>query len=276
MDKLREVPGVTMPANYAFAGWLLRGAIREDDNTRDTPHPEGDEPGGVFDRVFGHFFDPQNDLGLTVVAPLGPRAVDWALLPDAAIGGRKNSFKISDAREAMWRALTLTRIDASGALSDDVRPAEMATAPKEELRKAYWATTFRALGDAVHLVQDMAQPQHTRNDAHAGLGCIPGGGGCAGGHASFFENYLEARTTTVGFFHLKDGFLNQNPKPEAIRTNAGQLSYAGYAPPHFTTYAEYFSTGTGAANAAGKGLANYSNRGFYSFGTNIGSPAALL
>jgi hypothetical protein len=28
-------------------------------------------------------------------------------------------------------------------------------------RQAYWATTFRALGDVAHLVQDLAQPQHT-------------------------------------------------------------------------------------------------------------------
>ncbi|BCO30781.1 hypothetical protein TspCOW1_08840 [Thiohalobacter sp. COW1] len=34
------------------------------------------------------------------------------------------------------------------------------------MRKAYWATTFRALGDVLHLIQDMAQPQHTRNDLH--------------------------------------------------------------------------------------------------------------
>ncbi len=33
-------------------------------------------------------------------------------------------------------------------------------------RHAYRATTFRALGDVLHLVQDMGQPQHTRNAAH--------------------------------------------------------------------------------------------------------------
>jgi hypothetical protein len=30
-------------------------------------------------------------------------------------------------------------------------------------RDAYWATTFRALGSVMHLVQDMGNPQHTRD-----------------------------------------------------------------------------------------------------------------
>lgn len=35
-----------------------------------------------------------------------------------------------------------------------------------ELRKAYWAALFRSLGDVVHLIQDMAQPQDMRYDAY--------------------------------------------------------------------------------------------------------------
>ena len=267
----RPATGLTIPEEFSIPGWILRGAIREDDNTRDTPSPpagDGDEPGGTFNRNFGHFFDPHHDRGLTmpIVGNIGPRAVDWALSSEAAIGTRKNHFKVSDAREAMWRALTLTRVDEGGNLSADVTPSDWDSASREALRKAYWATTFRALGDATHLLQDMAQPQHTRNDAHAGLGCVPGVG-CAAGHASFVENYFEARTTRAGSFALKEGFLNQNPRPDAILTTAAQLPYDGYPVPRFTTYAEYFATAT----AQGKGLANYSNRGFYSFGTNINS-----
>ena len=48
-----------------------------------------------------------------------------------------------DAREAMWRAVT----GYDKALANKV-------APDEATRKKYWATTFRALGDILHLNQD--------------------------------------------------------------------------------------------------------------------------
>ncbi|MBK6981873.1 MAG: hypothetical protein IPH30_10515 [Betaproteobacteria bacterium] len=199
MRSIRELKtGLQVADDFSVSGWFMRGAIREDDNISETPR--ADDPNGVFDRVFAHFFDPVLNRGLTVFG-LGtePRAVDWALSDSARvqpiIGGqpRANQFKISDAREAMWRALTLK----TGAWTDDVVPSGWNTLPstKEAIRKAYWATTFRALGDVVHLLQDMAQPQHTRNDAHAGRMCMPGAG-CVSGHASFFEKHLAARTTT--------------------------------------------------------------------------------
>ena len=59
------------------------------------------------------------------------------------------------------------------------------------MRKAYWATLFRSLGDVVHLIQDMGQPQHTRNDPHAGKL----GRGWIAGHTSIYEKYIEARAT---------------------------------------------------------------------------------
>ena len=40
------------------------------------------------------------------------------------------------------------------------------TKPAKADRDSKLATMFRTLGDVVHLVQDMAQPQHTRNDGH--------------------------------------------------------------------------------------------------------------
>lgn len=258
--------------DYSVSGWFMRGAIREDDNTSETPN--ADDPDGVFDRVFGHFFDPVLDRGLTVTG-LGtqPRAVDWALSGTARVqrifgGQRANQFKIADAREAMWRALTLK----TGAWTDDVVPSGWNSLPstKEAIRKAYWATTFRALGDAVHLLQDMAQPQHTRNDAHSGRVCLYSLA-CIGGHASFFENYLAARTTTEPLFRLKQGIFGADLTTLEVNIKPDQLAYADYPRPLFLTYADYFSKGS---NAEGQGLANYSNRGFYSFGTNINSAAA--
>jgi hypothetical protein len=262
-----------VPTAESIPGWILRGAIREDDNSIETRPGtlQGDEPGGVFDRVFGHFHDPVNNRGLTVRSiNVGPVATDWAIKKDTTLSGlgfgsRKNYYNLPAAREAMWRALTLKAWD-NGALSDAPEPTNWTFTNKAELRHAYWATMFRAVGDVVHIMQDMAQPQHTRNDPHGGLGCIPGTSTCLGGHASFIENYLKARTLGSDAFRLDEGFASTTPgKPVAIKTE--QLQYGGYTKPMFAKAEDFF------VSASGSGLANYSNRGFYSFGTNIASLA---
>jgi hypothetical protein len=274
MAKVREADArLNLPTAESIPGWILRGAIREDDNSIETPSgtPQGDEPGGVFDRVFGHFHDPVNNRGLTVRSiNVGPVATDWAIKKDTTLSGlgfgsRKNYYNLPAAREAMWRALTLKAWD-NGTLSDAPEPTNWTFTNKAELRHAYWATMFRAVGDVVHIVQDMAQPQHTRNDPHGGLGCIPGTSTCLGGHASFIENYLKARTLGSDAFRLDEGFASTTPgKPIAIKTE--QLQYGGYTKPMFAKAEDFF------VSASGSGLANYSNRGFYSFGTNIASLA---
>jgi hypothetical protein len=273
MSDVREkMTGIPNP--YTIPGWVVRGAIREDDNTKETPQgtPEGDEPGGVFQRSYGHFYDPVNERGLTVgPRTLGPKANDWARISGTTIPYTpfanpvigENRYNIPSAREAMWRALTLKKL-SNGSLSDlpVTGSGGNLAALRESERKAYWATMFRALGDMVHLVQDMGQPQHTRNDAHSGLGCVPGTDVCAAGHASFVESYLKARTLQSGSFSLDEGLFSTSPG-KVRNTTAPQLIYAGYTPPTFNTYQDYFSTGDG------KGLANYSNRGFFSAGTNL-------
>ena len=274
------VPG--FPGSQTIAGWIVRGAVREDDNTVETPriNETDSDPAPVFNRVLGHFFDPIGNVGLSI-GRTGPTAADWALIatatvPDGAIASRENNYKISDAREAMWRALTLKKILPSGTLEQIIPIGGLVSIAADEAeRKAYWAATFRTLGDTVHLVQDMAQPQHTRLDKHSGLACpnpILQIDVCVGGHASFFENYLKARTLQSGSFSLDESPNLTPPVPNPLNarlTTRAQLNYAGYSIPSFATYRDFFATATGSGNATGKGLANYSNRGFYSFGTNI-------
>jgi len=260
-----------LPVPSTIAGWLMKGAIREDDNSIETP--DTDEAGGVFERPFAHFFEPVTNRGLTLGAlNKGPRSVDWALDANAAIGSRKNYFRMGLAREAMWRALTLKAYDPltqqiTGNVDD---PIGGPFTSKQSIQKAYWATAFRTIGDVIHLLQDAAQPQHTRNDPHSGYGCFSY---CLAGHSSFYEFYMEARTLKRDEFTLverTDPYINAVTNKEPFKTNKPQLTYCCYPPPRFANYEDYFYTGTGSANAAGKGLANYSNRGFYSFGTNIG------
>jgi hypothetical protein len=262
------------PPLSSLPGWIMLGAVREDDVPYDSSALENnpqDEPGGPFPRVLNHFYDPYNDQPLTVAgSALGARAPDWALL-------NLHSFAIPRAREAMWRATTLKTSPAQG-FADLPFTATVDVPTKEALQVAYWATTFRALGDVTHLLQDMAQPQHTRNDPHSGMFCDLGT--CTGGHASFYEKYVDANVKGDSAFTLRErtswesavgGHGSIFDIPVSVLT--GKVPYGGYPIPRFADYRSYFVTATGAANSDGKGLANYSNRGFYSAGTNVGAGA---
>jgi hypothetical protein len=159
----------------SLPGWLARGAVREDDNIFEVGKIPQDDPwltGNLTldNRPLHHFFDPYNNRALDILdARITPallqKSPNWALgVTDFANGlntpntSRRNHFSIVDAREAMWRALTLKR-KFNGAI-EDIDTSSNTAQQKEEIRKAYWATTFRAIGSVLHHIQDMAQPQH--------------------------------------------------------------------------------------------------------------------
>jgi hypothetical protein len=185
-------------------GWIMRGAIREDDGALVAGAAAGEpfvldpDPMGSINRFCNHFFDPLFLRALTTTFlsdPLGyygcPNSANL-MNPNWAIGSAdsfatnpqevvnfRNHFTVFSAREAMWRALTLTQKDGSKA-------PKRATESDEDTRKGYWATTFRAVGDVLHSNQDMAQPQHTRNEGHGT------------GHAAVYEKYLDSRALPPG------------------------------------------------------------------------------
>ena len=260
---------LTLPA------WLMRGAIREDDYAYAggiwvAPNPQSDQDAPTaFWRIMNHFYDPAGNRPLTlsavqrtVFSKATGESIDFRAAPDWAVGsqnsfasspvpeaGRRNHYSALDAREAEYRALT-----GRASNGDEV-------AATQAERNKYWATTFRALGDAVHLIEDMAQPQHTRNDLHSGA---PGFG-----HASIYEAYVECRAT--------GGLLQSRANPASgagvATKTCTPLSYDnGYTIPRFDRYSDFFSTREGSN---GRGLADYSNRGFFSAGTNLGSSEAI-
>jgi hypothetical protein len=143
--------------------------------------------------------------------------------PNTPEANRRNHFTIFDAREAMYRALTGR--DSQG---NPLQPAQGSTLTKQsDIRNVYWATIFRALGDVLHLNQDMAQPQHTRNDPHTGKG--PGiVQALLTGHESVFEKYIQARATGARSYQI-DG-TPVTPEP---------LNYGGYPIPAFTKYSDF-------------------------------------
>lgn len=253
-------------------GWLMRGAIREDDYASvfgiwKAPNPENDQDSPhAFWRVVNHFFDPYYNRPLTFspeAAALFAQATgesDFKVAPTWALGvwdafvatpvadpTRRNHYSVADARESMYRALTGKKLDGTNADpgASDNNPAS------EAVRKKYWATTFRALGDILHLNQDMAQPQHTRNDPHSG---VPGYG-----HESVYEKYIDARARG-----------DHTYKIDGTTVPLDALSYGAYSIPTFSRYSDFWSTSPGA-NASGNGLADYSNRSFFTAGTNLGN-----
>ena len=260
-------------------GWLMRGAVREDDagyvagwgdpisefEFRWSAWPPQDDPYGNFNRFCNHFFDPLNNRPLSALVPktlcwgdVQRSAPRWALglVESASTAGqagidsdRRNHFALPDAREAMWQALTLTRWTGSG-LS---RPADYDedAATRETLRTRYWATTFRALGDVLHLVQDMAQPQHTRNEGHPR------------GEAKRYEEYIDWRARGTGTANV----ITIDGETIPRNTVLPLLEYQGYPIPRFAGYFDYWSTGTGSASSTGQGLADYTNRGFLTIGS---------
>ena len=223
----------------AFAGfvnsgtlrdWLGAGAIREDDYQR---HPIFEaagcrpprNPSSQVDRPLNHFFDVQRGGGGLAVAPGGGlSAPDWALgLQGRGPNADQNRFSILDARIYQLAFLTgSTRVE----------------------RERNMALLFRTLGQVTHVLQDMAQPQHTRNDPHAG--CLEFLG--AGEH-SWYEIYLERRARGRTFRTRGDV--------------APPLRLDGYDPVRFGAYRDFW------ANAQGSGLAEFSSRNFFSAGTNL-------
>ncbi|MHB8728228.1 MAG: dockerin type I repeat-containing protein [Sulfuricaulis sp.] len=245
----------------SLQGWLMRGAIREDDNPTQYALDDPDLP-GVFHREFNHFFDPINNrpltvFGLSFVDSNVHKAPDWAMgtddvftNPNTRGSEKRNHFTVLDAREAQYRALTGKTKEGSDAGPNN-------TPATENIRKAYWATLFRALGDILHLNQDMAQPQHTRNEPHSGYGpwLVQA---LLTGHTSIYEKYIDARAKGNATFDI-DGSL----------TPLTGLDYGSYAPPTFANYSDYWSTSPGSGSLTGNGLADYSHRGFFTAAHNI-------
>jgi len=217
--------------------WLAAGAIREDDYR---PHPFLESVFGCLpplnpqseseriDRPTNHFFDAQRGgAGLTLAG--GLPAPDWALgLQGWGSNPDQNHFSLLDARIYQFRSLTeSSRVE----------------------RDRNTAFLFRTLGQVIHVLQDMAQPQHTRNDSH--LGCTNALPQFVGGEKSWYEAYTETRALNVRYRSRSDA--------------SRPLVLSGYGPVGFPAYRDYW------ANTNGSGLAEFSSRNFFSAGTNLGT-----
>jgi hypothetical protein len=212
-------------------GWMAEGSIREDDYHTSLPalgcEPPRNPPSPI-DRVRHHFFDPDSLRGLHAgPVTIGLPAPAWALGEQGrGSGPEENQFSVLDARLYQLRSL--------------IEPT-----PEERERQA--ARLFRSLGQALHILEDMAQPQHTRNDMHPA--CNNFLSGRVIHEHSWYEEYIEARALGLQF----------RGRP------ARPLRIGGYAPPSLPTFWSYF-----AHADRRQGLADFSSHNFFSPGTNLG------
>jgi hypothetical protein len=177
--------------------WIRRGANDEDDTISTN-----------FARYRNHFFDPQHGgRGLSALAS-GEPSPDWALEDTQTFISQSYSFK--EARQHFFDALTL-----------------------KDNREQFLAETFYTLGHVIHHIQDMAQPQHTRNDSH---------GGFFFGPRSRYELYTDEHRDELSF-------SNRNYNPDNVV--------------HFDTARQFWETGDG------KGMAEFSSDNFVSHLTNF-------
>lgn len=170
-------------------------------------------------RALNHFFDPTRNAPITVfgIRP-GKTSPDWALAARGSIPEQASSYY--DAREYFYQALT---------------------APDKKAREFLWASTFATLGNVVHHLQDMAQPQHVRNDVH--LDQYKLGGVNPFYNPSLYEKYSTGANVPG---------LSSSATPVYSPSNLS----------HFNSPRQFWVNG-------GKGLAEYTNRGFVSAGTNL-------
>jgi hypothetical protein len=172
-------------------------------------------------RAFNHFYDPLFNRPLTVGIALGRTSPAWSLEDEGQIAGQDDSYL--DAREAFYQALNT--VAGTGQTN-------------------YWIRAFESLGHVIHHIQDMAQPQHTRNDQHLDQYSFFGLNPFY--NPSRYEYYtadVDVRDKVQGFAVL------------------GQAVYPGSG--DFKVPRDFWR------NGAGSGMAEFTNRSFVSQGTNF-------
>jgi hypothetical protein len=260
-----------------IANWLVRGAIREDDLgdglgllslaeancgffwLLTVPN----QPSGVV-RSYNHFYDPYLDIGLTTATVNGKRSTNWALgyvnsisNPPIVDAGRGNTYSYIDARNAFYWAITREYNKQAG------QPYTAVQHQADAFDRMFlWATAFRSLGDVVHLLEDTGQPQHTRNDPHSAVNSD---------QRQAFEGYTNARVLGQGGVgRYVQAFFPGSTVPLSVPDLGNYpgptVSGVTFASPvrFFTTRGDLSDTGDPTTRL---GLADYTNRGFFTGGT---------
>jgi hypothetical protein len=101
-------------------------------------------------RALNHFYDPAYDRALTYIKVLGTKTPDWAMENPEVFEVTVDTLKPAPQHYSF--------IDANDYLFDAI------TALEKSERDKNFGLFFQTLGHLMHLIQDMAQPEHVRND----------------------------------------------------------------------------------------------------------------
>lgn len=211
------------PQNQLFSNKTIEetfrdGAVSEDNNSR----------------ALNHFYDPYKDRALTVLSvSVGKKSPDWSLEDNGDIAEQLVSYK--DARKYFYDALTT---------NDPTFTAKV----NETTRNGYWGLVFGNLGHTIHHIQDMAQPQHVRNDQHCDLGFFSCG----------------------GIFYNPSRYERYSGSDE-IQSKIITISASTQADAVFPAASEFKLPRDFWMNTAGTGIAEFTNKNFVSQGTNFRS-----
>ena len=219
-DRLMLSDGITTAsAEGTPEGRFIQAAVDEDDEYNWGPN------------YTRHFYNPVTNRGLDDGFPAA-----WSNSMEWACDGHDQDWKV--AREAFYQAVTQS--------SKANRATQMSRA-------------FKALGHVCHLVEDLAQPQHTRNDAH-------------GNPLEYqYEDYCGTHYNTAGAVAALG-----SPAPPVFTATSSPFPRI---PPEF---AAFWDTGqyTGQAGFAGfgatPGLAEFSNAYFITDDTMFGATSTAL
>ena len=154
---------------------------------------------------------------------------------------------MGDFTARQWATVTPTNDYGLAAAKSDF--FAVITTPTAGGREQRSARLFYTLGHMMHLVEDMAQPQHTRNDAH------PTSDG-----ASFSTDGPKAWLDALNLWSRYENWCRDHlaSKDDPV--------YLGYPMVFLPSYGSYFNNGDG------EGMAEYSNRNFVTEHTNYSDP----
>ena len=181
-----------------------------------------------------HFYNPRTGQGLNVpVLPIQTGSPDWALAQPGTLSGQ--DFSYWDARRHLFHALT---------------------AQSNAVRENAFGRVFQTLGHVIHHLQDMAQPQHVRNDAH----CV---------------DILMCGLTTLGLYYnpslyekwseIVEDSLPTNPLSVGYNINSSQFASVFNSPRSFWNTQPI----GGISPIEEKGIAEFTHNNFVSAGTNF-------
>ena len=157
-------------------------------------------------RFLNHFYDPIDGSALSSV---NATAIRWAYGSGEVGSLFENEYSWTNARRYMYEAFIET---------------------DEAVRREKYYRLYRSLGQIVHLVEDMAQPSHTRLDPHAS-------------HADFLGGFF---APLLNPSHLEDwSRINDNEIIAYANTASGPQAVTSFEQPFLT-------------------LASFSNRNFFS------------